>query len=327
MTTTLAYQGLAYAAFLMTTFTTLFKLPTRTMEGVQGADITIVSNKSQSQNPDSTTPAFPAIFFGVVFAIPCVILSAQYCFRYAHNRTRATVVNGRPTPLVTMPNARRERRQKSLMTVNEINGRFPKRKYGHWVSERAGECLPTADSFTVTTVVATIEQEGQVDAHHKLESEPLEAERQAEAPRASSSPLRGSSGYGFSNGGHPGAVGLPERTSEPGDICAICIDLFQNENYIRGLVCGHVFHVVCIDTWLTSRRACCPLCKVAQNMPIPRDAGRRSSAAANSSNLSEHSNNRISHHIRPQPACLRDNNLGSFCRASLRQIGATGHDQ
>lgn len=44
-------------------------------------------------------------------------------------------------------------------------------------------------------------------------------------------------------------------------ICAICLDSLEDDDSVRGLMCGHVFHQVCIDPWLTTRRACCPTCK------------------------------------------------------------------
>ena len=43
--------------------------------------------------------------------------------------------------------------------------------------------------------------------------------------------------------------------------CAICLEVIEDEDIVRGLICGHVFHAECLDPWLTKRRACCPMCK------------------------------------------------------------------
>lgn len=53
---------------------------------------------------------------------------------------------------------------------------------------------------------------------------------------------------------------LPEDIGS-GDTCAICIDQLEEEDEVRGLSCGHAFHCSCVDVWLTTRRAICPLCK------------------------------------------------------------------
>ncbi|KAK6460764.1 hypothetical protein DFJ63DRAFT_315426 [Scheffersomyces coipomensis] len=43
--------------------------------------------------------------------------------------------------------------------------------------------------------------------------------------------------------------------------CAICLEVLEDEDVVRGLICGHVYHAECVDPWLIKRRACCPMCK------------------------------------------------------------------
>ncbi|KAG5518940.1 hypothetical protein PMAC_002471 [Pneumocystis sp. 'macacae'] len=45
------------------------------------------------------------------------------------------------------------------------------------------------------------------------------------------------------------------------DTCAICLDVFEGEDEVRVLTCGHIYHSSCIVPWFTTRRAMCPLCK------------------------------------------------------------------
>ncbi|KAL2158016.1 hypothetical protein VTH06DRAFT_4826 [Thermothelomyces fergusii] len=69
---------------------------------------------------------------------------------------------------------------------------------------------------------------------------------------------------------HIDAALPPECVGTSGDTCAICIDTLEDDDDVRGLTCGHAFHAVCIDPWLTTRRACCPLCKADYYTPKPR---------------------------------------------------------
>ncbi|KAK4040082.1 hypothetical protein C8A01DRAFT_35956 [Parachaetomium inaequale] len=69
---------------------------------------------------------------------------------------------------------------------------------------------------------------------------------------------------------HIDAALPPACLGTAGDTCAICIDTLEDDDDVRGLTCGHAFHAVCIDPWLTTRRACCPLCKADYFTPKPR---------------------------------------------------------
>ncbi|PYH47305.1 putative RING finger protein [Aspergillus saccharolyticus JOP 1030-1] len=52
---------------------------------------------------------------------------------------------------------------------------------------------------------------------------------------------------------------MPNATKE----CVICMDEFNGQDVIRPLPCDHIFHSSCLDPWLTTRHACCPLCKAS----------------------------------------------------------------
>ncbi|XP_031478313.1 NEP1-interacting protein-like 1 isoform X1 [Nymphaea colorata] len=52
-----------------------------------------------------------------------------------------------------------------------------------------------------------------------------------------------------------------EKDGDTNSTCAICLQAFQQEEIIRRLpLCKHIFHLPCIDTWL-SRHNSCPLCR------------------------------------------------------------------
>lgn len=55
-------------------------------------------------------------------------------------------------------------------------------------------------------------------------------------------------------------TGPADAESGP-DSCVICLGEFNAGEELRKLPCGHVFHVECVDEWLTASRAECPLCK------------------------------------------------------------------
>lgn len=45
--------------------------------------------------------------------------------------------------------------------------------------------------------------------------------------------------------------------------CSVCIEEISVENFKR-LICGHAFHVACINTWLQENNNC-PMCRTEIN--------------------------------------------------------------
>lgn len=261
-------------------------------------------------------------------------MGVKYCFRYnQRNRQRLANEDGEPIDLGAMPRAHRRRREKKLMTMEEVNERFPLTKYKAWMTSRAAEGLSTAGGIaSAPSRPASVKfEEGMSEKVEKADDRSKSPEATTstairpiytttETATTSSQPLQHGSPEILDDtpnvaGTHhaPEVTSIDDRPStaksttaetdttkkvdtndeaeaedeedriqtavpaeqlpDPGDACAICLDTIEGDDDIRGLTCGHAFHASCVDPWLTSRRACCPLCKADYYVPKPRPEG------------------------------------------------------
>ncbi|KAL7620290.1 hypothetical protein AAE478_009283 [Parahypoxylon ruwenzoriense] len=277
------------------------------------------TNNDNNDGGNSQGAGSPLLFFVALG----IIVGVKYCFRYnARNRQlRGLDENGEPINLENMPaRPHRRRREKKLMTMDEVNEKFPMMKYKAWVSARAREGLPTAGGVSAPASRANSIRsvEGVVPdlsskEHDANEDRPdttassKPAGKENPKPNVENNQDSTSRGDGDGDGDavssdntltqaktvesvitkdhdnrasiddddddddeHIDAALPPELIGTQGDTCAICIDTLEDDDDIRGLTCGHAFHAVCIDPWLTNRRASCPLCKADYYTPKPR---------------------------------------------------------
>ncbi|PMB65947.1 E3 ubiquitin-protein ligase RNF13 [Beauveria bassiana] len=304
-------------------------------------DSNFQNNKNSDGNKDrGSSPLlfFVALGFGVVFTNLWIIVGVKYCFRYnARNRARMGE-DGEPLPLENMPRPHRRRREKKLMSMDEVNDKFPMMKYKTWVIERAREGLPTAGGVDLSasrptsihnveavSVIAATKDRPSLDemdlapkiqdpaaaTRTKSEENPVQTEKTKpvsdpdaiESAGQTSSAVRAKpddverveshQDDDDDDDEHINAALPPECLAAPGDACAICIDTLEDDDDIRGLTCGHAFHAVCVDPWLTSRRACCPLCKADYYTPKPRPNQDADATAQNNVSLDPRNNTRM----------------------------------
>src|SRR4051812_5089994 len=85
-----------------------------------------------------------------------IIVGVKYCFRYnQRNRALRAHADGDPIDLTVMPRPHRRRREKKLMTMEEVNTKFPLTKYKAWRASREKEGLPTTGGISLPPSRAT----------------------------------------------------------------------------------------------------------------------------------------------------------------------------
>lgn len=79
----------------------------------------------------------------------------------------------------------------------------------------------------------------------------------ATAGNPTSTPTGGARGEDKISGGGGGG----DLMGAEDDLCAICLETYEDGENLTGLPCRHSFHTQCIQPWLSGKSALCPMCK------------------------------------------------------------------
>ncbi|KAK9477852.1 hypothetical protein V1514DRAFT_98033 [Lipomyces japonicus] len=223
--------------------------------------------------------------------------------------------------LAALPAPIRRRREKKVINITQLDERFPVKKYKLWRQEReraglssaggvasrvqsrapslklpnGGESSPEVVDTAVPELHANIPTSASAPTDSREKQpvpEPGMATTQLSEPQPSVSAVTEDSFVtakadvedddeydGLRT--HPNLH--PDLAETSGDSCAICIEQLEDDDNIRGLACGHAFHSSCIVPWMTTRRACCPLCKA--DYYIPKEPATTDDTTANATDL------------------------------------------
>ncbi|KAL4950785.1 hypothetical protein BDW69DRAFT_51233 [Aspergillus filifer] len=136
----------------------------------------------------------------------------------------------------------------SVLTATDLDARFPLIKYSAWSAAHRAEK----------------DKEIEVDPDHTASQAPVSSSRKSSLEAVAKE--IGVGGGGSQSPRPSSEHGALEKdiASSHGDAhmeCAVCMEDFDDDDSIRALTCGHIFHAACLDPWFTKRQARCPLCK------------------------------------------------------------------
>lgn len=89
------------------------------------------------------------------------------------------------------------------------------------------------------------------------------------------------------------------------DVCAICLEEYEDGDKLRILPCSHAYHCKCVDPWLTKTKKTCPVCK-QKVVPSQGDSDSDTDSSQEENQVSEHTP------LLPPSASARTQSFGSL---------------
>lgn len=250
--------------------------------------------------------ALVALLVVMVYFLPfSAFLGIRYCYRrrrYPERYTQQAAVarTPRPNPLFV------RKKKPRLMSQTQVDEKFPVCKYKQAKVEQQNMPLPSASASILneeddaqegilpaetehnaatTTTQKSVGDNLHEDVHEHVRELPLRESTELQRT------ITGQSRHSFIKSIASRAFELapdleaqvsvsderpqeqePDHLEDCGDdICTICFEAMEDDQDVRLLTCGHIFHSECVDPWLTGRRAYCPLCKYDYYVPVPEE--------------------------------------------------------
>ena len=169
---------------------------------------------------------------------------------------------------------------KRLLTIDQVNEEFPVMMYKVWKATREKDGLLIESGITTRSINPPIHDNPDTILRNAV----LERSDAAVAVQCSHKPETTDDASGISTDNVQAVNTMtssvlsitshcetktddlplspcPQFVGVVEDNCAICLEVPEDDDDVRGLKCGHCYHQTCIDPWLTSQRGACPLCK------------------------------------------------------------------